>query len=422
MTRLFLSFHRMLDPLAGVAYFIVCAVAEAGRHQFAPGGNKMTAAWWALLVVMSVAMATARRWPAAALSAIVAIPAAQLFFPGTLFPIWFYLGSAYILFAATAVVSGRRALALSGAAGAISALLTAGIVASWSTVTADWPLVATAPGQIDDGYTGTVLVNRIALILLLLLVAAVAWTGGIAVSARIGRRRAERAAADAAGRLGEVQTDLAIAEERERIAQDVHDIMAHSLSVILAQADGARLLAEERPAAVAPSLVTIADTARSSLTEVRMLIETLVGAPTSAEHPGLGDLDDLVRRLTDSGLTVTVERFGATGGLTGAQQLAVYRIVQEALTNALKHAGPGASARIALDARDDGLSLSVASHPADATRPAPEPSETGRGLVGMRERARLAGGWLDAGPDDDVPGGYLVTAYLPAAGRTAVSA
>jgi signal transduction histidine kinase len=202
----------------------------------------------------------------------------------------------------------------------------------------------------------------------------------------------------------------------------VHDIMAHSLSVILAQADGARLLAEDRPSAVAPSLATIADTARSSLTEVRMLIETLVGSPSGGEHPGLGDLDDLVRRLADSGLSLSVERFGGTGDLTPAQQLAVYRIVQEALTNALKHAGPGASARLALDAREDGVSLSVASRPADPSRTPPEPSAAGRGLVGMRERARLAGGWLDAGPDDDVPGGYLVTAYLPAAGRTAVTA
>jgi signal transduction histidine kinase len=194
--------------------------------------------------------------------------------------------------------------------------------------------------------------------------------------------------------------------------------MAHSLSVILAQADGARLLAEERPAAVAPSLATIASTARSSLTEVRVLIETLVGAPAGRDHPGMEELDDLVDRMQASGLDIAVERFGEPAELTAAQQLAVYRIVQEGLTNALKHAGSGATARLALDQRADGVAISLASRPARGAAAEAEGNAAGRGLVGMRERARLAGGWLDAGPDDDNPGGYLVTAYIPA-GRPA---
>ena len=212
-----------------------------------------------------------------------------------------------------------------------------------------------------------------------------------------------------------------VAGERERIAQDVHDIMAHSLSIILAQADGARMLVDERPASVAPSLATIADTARASLTEVRVLIETLVGSPDGPVHPGVADLDDLVERMSDAGLVISVERFGGSVELSAAQELAVYRIVQEGLTNALEHAGAGARARLALDEREDGIALSLASQPS-APRDAPPPNPAGRGLIGMRERARFAGGWLDAGVDEDQPGGYLVTAYIPATGRNAVTA
>ncbi|CAM5283133.1 sensor histidine kinase [Leifsonia shinshuensis] len=252
--------------------------------------------------------------------------------------------------------------------------------------------------------------------------AVIPWLIGTLIGVWSRKRSSEMELARATSDLRAAETEAVVAEERERIAQDVHDIMAHSLSVILAQADGARLLAEERPAAVAPSLATIASTARSSLTEVRVLIETLVGTPDGPAHPGTDDLDELVSRLSGSGLTVTMERFGDGGGLTAAQELAVYRIVQEGLTNALKHAGPGAVVRVALDGRDDGMALSIASRP-DASAGAPAPANAaGRGLIGMRERARLAGGWLDAGEDDDVPGGFLVTAYLPAAGRTEATA
>jgi signal transduction histidine kinase len=328
----------------------------------------------------------------------------QLLFPAGVFedPL-VYLGYGIVALVVAATVRGRMSVvALAFAVGA--GLSTAGLLSWWLGV-----------GRGDPG-------ARTLFFVLCAVAGAMAWLIGTLIGVWTRSLQKEVELEQATGRLRLAEAEALVSGERERIAQDVHDIMAHSLSVILAQADGARLLAEDRPTAVAPALSTIADTARSSLTEVRMLIESLVGSPDGAEHPGLGDLDDLVRRLTDAGLTVSVERFGGTDDLTPAQQLAVYRIVQEAMTNALKHAGPGATARLALDARDDGLALSVSSRSADAARTPAAPNPAGRGLVGMRERARLAGGWLDAGPDDDVPGGYLVTAYLPAAGRTAVSA
>jgi signal transduction histidine kinase len=243
---------------------------------------------------------------------------------------------------------------------------------------------------------------------------AVAWLVGTLIGVWGRKRDGEHELARATAELRLAETETIVATERERIAQDVHDIMAHSLSVILAQADGSRALSTERPEVMAQSLETIAASARSSLTEVRMLIETLVAEPDGRATPAVGDLDALVERMRDAGLSTEVERYSEAAGLTAAQELAVYRIVQEALTNALKHGGSGASARLVLDARGGGMMVSVASSAGEHAEADTPESGSGRGVHGMRERARLAGGWLDAGPDDEA-GSYLVTAFIPAA-------
>ncbi|NUU07038.1 histidine kinase [Leifsonia sp. C5G2] len=404
MRSLLLRSRWLLEPAIAVVFFVFWAFALVGRNQLGPGMLRAEGPFWAALLLLACAIGVSRLSPIAAMAIGTAVLIGQLLFPVGIFddPL-VYLGYVIVALVVAASVRGRmRVVAFAFAVGAgISA---AGLMA--------W---AFGIGRGDPA-------ARDLFFVLCAAAGAMAWLVGTLTGVWSHSHRKELELERATGRLRVAEAEALVTSERERIAQDVHDIMAHSLSVILAQADGARLLAEERPAAVAPSLGTIADTARSSLTEVRMLIETLVGSPTGIEHPGLGDLDDLVRRLSDSGLSISVERFGGDGDLTPAQQLAVYRIVQEALTNALKHAGPGAAARLALDMREDGLALSVASRPADPARTPPEPNTAGRGLVGMRERARLAGGWLDAGPDDDIPGGYLVTAYLPAAGRAAVTA
>jgi signal transduction histidine kinase len=399
--------HRsrwLLEPTVAVVFLVFWSVAEVGRHQLGLGTVRSTLPFWVALLLLAVAIGVSRMQPIVAMSAATAVLLGQLALPTAVFdePL-VYVGFGVVALVVATTARGRmQVVTVAFAVGA--GLSIAGLLSWWMGI-----------GRGDPG-------SRIMFFVLCAAAGLGAWLIGTLIGTWSRYQDSERELARTSTELHHATTEALVAGERERIAQDVHDIMAHSLSVILAQADGARLLAEERPTAVAPSLATIADTARSSLTEVRMLIETLVGSPDGAEHPGLGDLDDLVRRLTDSGLSVTVERFGGDGDLTPAQQLAVYRIVQEALTNALKHAGPGASARLALDAREDGLALSIASRAADPGRTPPEPGTAGRGLVGMRERARLAGGWLDAGPDDDVPGAYLVTAYLPAAGRTAVTA
>jgi signal transduction histidine kinase len=164
-------------------------------------------------------------------------------------------------------------------------------------------------------------------------------------------------------------------------------------------------------------LERIAGSARASLSEVRILIESLVAEPEGHSNPTIESIDELLERMRGAGLAVTIDRFGYSRALTPGQQLAVYRIVQEALTNALKHAGSEPSARITLDWRGPGLALNISSTGTLVTADeAPDSgTRTTRGLYGMRERARLAGGWLTSGADDEGEL-YLVTAFIPSTG------
>jgi signal transduction histidine kinase len=389
--------HRsrwLFEPVVAVAFFVFWAMAEVGRHQIAPGMLRGSVPFWAALLALSVAIGVSRLQPIVAMSVATAVLIGQLFFPAGIFdePLA-YLGFAIVTVVVSATVRGRmRIAALVFGVGA--GLSTAGLLSWWLGV-----------GRDDYG-------SRTFFFILCTAAGVVAWLIGTLIGMWGRSRDGELALARTTEELRAAETETIIAGERERIAQDVHDIMAHSLSVILAQADGARSLGGEKPEAMAQSLETIASSARTSLTEVRMLIEGLVADPEAAATPAVVDIDGLVERMRAAGLTVELDRYGEAEGLTATQELAVYRIVQEALTNALKHAGTGSSARIALDARGGGLMVSVSSLGADA---APSDQAGGRGLHGMRERARLAGGWLEAGPDDDTEGGFLVTAFIPAA-------
>lgn len=407
MSPLLLRSRWLFEPVVAVLFFVLWAMEVVGRHQLVPGSLRAAGPFWAALLLLAVAIGVSRLQPVVALAVGTAVLLGQLLLPGAIFdePL-VYLGYGILVLVVSASVRGRwRVVALAFAVGAGVSI--AGLLAWWLGV-----------GRGDPA-------ARTAFFVLCATAGACAWVVGTLIGVWTRTRTAERELAQTVGELRAAEAEAMVVGERERIAQDVHDIMAHSLSVILAQADGARLLAEERPAAVAPSLAVIASTARSSLTEVRVLIETLVGAPEGPDHPGLDDLDALTGRMSASGLRLTVERFGEPAALTAAQQLAAYRIVQEGLTNALKHAGPGASSRLALDQRADGLALSLSSRPHDEHDERDEAAPAnprGRGIVNMRERARLAGGWLDAGPDDDVPGGFLVTAYIPAGAQREVEA
>jgi len=233
------------------------------------------------------------------------------------------------------------------------------------------------------------------------------WTSGVLWSTWM-RSRANRRAAVAAER------EVAAEQERTRIARDMHDVVAHSLAVVVAQADGARYIARKDPAATEAALATIATTAREALSDVRVLLAQLRHSQGDGPQPTLVDLERLYEQLRAAGLTVQEHVTGTPLALGTAQQLAVYRIVQESLTNALRHAQPGEPASVQFAWTPHGLDLTISSvlRPATGrTGAIRTPEVTGHGLAGMTERALLAGGHLTAGPES---GRFVVRAWLPA--------
>lgn len=210
----------------------------------------------------------------------------------------------------------------------------------------------------------------------------------------------------------------AVAEERSRIARELHDVVAHNVSVMVVQAGGARRTLDRDPERARAVIESIEATGRQALTEMRRLLGVLrtddEATDTLAPQPGVSRLDDLVQHVRSAGLPVQLSVQGNPVPLAAGVELSAYRIVQEALTNALKHAGP-ASAQVLVrygiedlqvTIRDNGRGSAAALARSNAgTEPA------GHGLVGMRERVSLFGGVLHAGPRRG--GGYEVVATLP---------
>jgi signal transduction histidine kinase len=223
------------------------------------------------------------------------------------------------------------------------------------------------------------------------------------------RSRAIRRAALAA------EQEVAAEQERTRIARDMHDVVAHSLAVVVAQADGARYIAGKDPEATEAALVTISTTAREALADVRLLLAQLRHSQGDGPQPTLVDLERLFDQLRAAGLTLTAEVTGTPLALGTSQQLAAYRIVQEALTNALRHAETTEPVLVHFGWTPHGLDLTIASAlkaPTGRTGAIRTGAASpGHGLAGMTERALLAGGHLAAGPE---AGRFLVHAWLPA--------
>ncbi|GAB3978494.1 sensor histidine kinase [Plantactinospora veratri] len=205
--------------------------------------------------------------------------------------------------------------------------------------------------------------------------------------------------------------DQAVADERRRIARELHDVVAHHVSVMGVLATGARRVLSRDPAATDGALGTIEETSRTTLRELRRLLDVLrTDAEPAAElspQPGLAGIEALVEQVREAGLPVTLRVDGTPGPLDPGVALTVFRIVQEALTNTLKHAG-AATAQVRLSFGVYWLIVEIA----DTGRgPAPESGRLGHGLVGMRERMALYGGTLRTGPRPG--GGYRVYAKMP---------
>ncbi|GAA1586626.1 sensor histidine kinase [Kribbella karoonensis] len=212
------------------------------------------------------------------------------------------------------------------------------------------------------------------------------------------------------------EAKLAVSNERTRIAREIHDVVAHGLSIMIVQADGGLYAADQSPEAAKKALATIGDTGRASLTEMRKMLGLLkqdeqseLGPHQPRPQPGVSSLPELIENVREAGLAVEYTVTGQVRELPALLGLTAYRIVQEGLTNTLKHAGPGARTSVALDFGREMLTVVVTDDGRGAgVAPSADP---GHGLVGMRQRVSVSGGTVSAGPK--AGGGYEVVARLP---------
>ncbi|MCK9897742.1 sensor histidine kinase [Frankia sp. AgB32] len=237
-----------------------------------------------------------------------------------------------------------------------------------------------------------------------------------------GTRRAYLASltdrADRLERERDQQAQIAAAAERARIAREMHDVVAHNLSVMIALADGAEFALDSSVPQAKQAIMQVSRTGREALAEMRRLLGVLRAdgaADGTAPQPRLTDLDALIGQVRQAGLPVLLTVTGKPLDLPAGVQLTIYRLVQEALTNTLKHAGPAATAAVELrydrrgitvDVRDTGQGANPAGGPA---------APGGQGLVGMRERSAVYGGTVQVGPGPD--GGWRVSTWIAADGK-----
>ncbi|HTJ72400.1 MAG TPA: sensor histidine kinase [Actinospica sp.] len=207
------------------------------------------------------------------------------------------------------------------------------------------------------------------------------------------------------------QAQIAAATERARIARELHDVVAHNVSVMVVQAEGAAYAMDSAPENTRKALGAIAETGRSALVEMRRLLGVLRaqdGEADRAPQPGIDQLEDLLEQVRTTGVTVEFKVEGVPVELPQGVALAAYRIVQESLTNARKHGGPAVSACVGMHYNEQELRLWVK----DNGRGSKAPTDgQGNGLAGMRERVAMFGGQLSAGPL--LEGGFQVEAVLP---------
>ncbi|WP_231335664.1 sensor histidine kinase [Actinomadura graeca] len=237
------------------------------------------------------------------------------------------------------------------------------------------------------------------------------WLSGLYVNTR---RMYTRSLEERAVRLEaerDAQAQVAAAAERARIAREMHDVIAHSVSVMVVQADGGSYMLDVDPDRARRALEMIGTTGRQALTEMRRMLGVLREggqAGTYAPQPGIDQLTELVEQIRTTGLTVDLAIEGTPLEMPAALQLAVYRIIQEALTNARKHGGPRVTAQVRLHYGDDAVLVDVSD---DGRGAAALSDGQGHGLVGMGERVALFGGWVRTGPRPG--GGFTVSARIP---------
>jgi signal transduction histidine kinase len=365
----------------GIAVLLTAAQLGAFRASLWWNHPPATAGWppYLLLGVASLALVLRRRYPVGML----AVCLAATLWAGQLSPhglIWIGLIAAFV----NAEIARKRAAAI--------ASLLIGYVASF------WPL-----WQIGDpGHASAEVALAVAAWMLILL--------GLA---ELVRSRRQRAAAIAHSR--QEQSRRQASEERMRMARDVHDVLAHNISVINVQANTALHLMDRQPERAREALTSIHEVSRQALAELRSVLGVLRSdgeyAPTRPSA-GLAQLGDLVSAVGQAGLAVGVVVEGSERLLPTDADLAAYRIVQEALTNTTRHSASRA-AEVLIRYEPAGLLVQVDNAgPAQALAASAPPPDSGNGITGMTERAQALGGWLSAGRRPG--GGFRVAAWLPA--------
>ena len=360
-------------------------------------GARLPAGPTAMLTSMGLILVARRRFPGAVV-AVMAVLVAMADISGTSLEAAFI---AVLVASYSAAVYGSRLLARTLLAAALVALLGYGIAVGLGA---------------DDWVSGHLPVFRT------ILAAAGAWLVGLLVRRQLQIRAdhiamlAERTELLAASQ-GESERRATLAE-RLRIAREMHDIVAHHISVVVIQAQGAQRVADSDPARAKTAMADVERTARTALEEMRRLLGLLrPGDPGAAPVPegaygppaGLADIDILADRLRGAGLGITVVRHGEPADVPEDVGLTVYRIVQESLTNVLRHAGP-AAATVELDF-SDGVAVTVTDDGRGASAALASLPSAGRGTTGMRERVAALGGKLNVGPRPG--GGYRVHATIP---------
>jgi signal transduction histidine kinase len=395
----------LLAPAAGAVYIVLWWVGEAGRL-----GNGVHGSIVTLLpfILFGFVIAISKQWPAVALALMGITIGLQFLVEGARFTNTSWPAYLPLLYAVFNISAFGRVLVhwICLPASAVYALAVTVLLTLRRFGYEGWPVMYSLQSsrEYQAGGEFEIVGTFAAVSVIAIGLAAGAWCAGLAArkvdQALAARRHAQALEHD----LVLVESELIMLSERERLAQDVHDVMAHSLAVIAAQADGTRMLDESLPANTTQALSTIADTARDGLLELRRLLDTNPALEQPERH-GLEDLIPLLVRVRSARLDVEYAEFGEPDPLTPLQQLSVYRIIQEALTNAVRHAHAGGATKLTLDWRGPGLALLI-------TTPTTASGTThpGRGIRGMQERAQHAGGWLTTGIDDDV---FIVNAFIP---------
>lgn len=404
MSPILVKLRPWLEPAVGVVFFVLWTMAEIGRYQ------QFGLAGAIALLGLAAAIAASRLLPMAALALVVAVLALQILQilppPGpTSWPV--YLGALVVVCVVAYYAPKRVSIAalVLGLPVAVAFAIVARLSDMW------WGVDRL------DGYRDPF----VAVLVVSILLYAGAWALGFVGRSSVSELRTRLQLRATTAQLDAAAVELQMVRERDRIARDVHDVLAHSLAVVIAQADGARFIRETKTDKTEQktddAFRAISDAARAALIDVRTLVEGLREDQGDHPQPGLDDIDPLLAQLTRAGMRIDARHFGDAKPMTPAQQLAVYRIVQESLTNALRHADRATTVRLSLDWRGPGLAVNVTSGGADADddvdADAPQSAPSGNGIRGMKDRARLAGGWLTAGASD-TDGEFVVTLYVPA--------